>query len=147
MKRWAALAVLALACGGEPTIDDDAPECGCESSLDDSVSFDAKLSELTELSCQIGGPAVRGGCSDGKTFLYVNGGFGHSAFYFADDALIGSSSSSDIVAGCSTAHYAGDAACEIASVEPLCPSNASADQPITIPFADGQLSPWCDATQ
>jgi hypothetical protein len=114
--------------------------------------FEEKLAELTSLACQ-GVLGFRAECSDGKTVLYVAGGYGHSAYYYAARQLVGTSSSSDIYfEGCPPNYFGGslaDVTCALISAEPLCPDSpypagSQLPESLEIPFADGQLSPWCD---
>lgn len=147
-----------LACGGEGEATNALPECACGSTLgasDMAESFDEKLAEFSTIACG-GTPAFRGDCSDGKSVLYIDGGFGHTALYYVAQQLVGSSRSSDIFrAGCPSSNFGGtleDVTCEVVSAEPLCPSSAypggrQLPDPLTIPFADGQLSPWCEPQQ
>jgi hypothetical protein len=151
--------VLVLACGGdtEPT-DDPLSECACGSPLsavEMAEPFEDKLAELSPIACR-GVPSFRGECSDGKSVLFIDGGFGHTALYYVDQQLVGTSRSTDIyMQGCPSNTYRGaleDVTCEVVSAEPLCPSNpflggSQTPESLTIPFADGQLSPWCEAQQ
>lgn len=146
---------LSLACGGEPGSTEATSECPCGAPLTASEraqSFDEKLAEYADVSCG-GTPAFRGECSDGKAVLYINGGFGHTALYYFDRQLVGTSSSSDIYfEGCPSNSFGGsleDVTCDIVGAEPLCPSSPfpggrQLPDSLAIPFADGQLSPWCD---
>lgn len=133
-------------------------ECPCGLPLDSSSnpdlarSFDDAVTDWTTTACDWLS-TIRGACADGKLFLYRNGGFGHDALYFADGQVIGASWSSDVSSeGCPWTHYEGplDAlTCEVISVEPLCPTQpftggGLASRPLDLPFADGQLTPWCD---
>jgi hypothetical protein len=131
------------------------PPCPCGSPLTTEVmaesgSFDQQLAEFSDLACDAFGPALRGECSDGKTLLYMNGGFGHTALYYFNRQLVGKTWSSDVRPICCPATYYNgeleDVTCELVRVESLCPSST---QPIELtpnyfPYADGQLSPWCD---
>lgn len=144
-----------IACGGKSESNENPLyHCDCGAALrasETAESFDEKFAELSEIACN-GVPAFQGECSDGKRFLYINGGFGHTALYYVDQHLIGSSRSSDIYAeGCPWSTYGGaleDVTCEILSAEPLCPTGPfprarELSEPLTIPYADGQLWPWC----
>jgi hypothetical protein len=151
--------VLALACGGdtEPT-DDPLSECACGSPLsavEMAEPFEDKLAELSPIACR-GVPSFRGECSDGKSVLFIDGGFGHTALYYVDQQLVGTSRSTDIyMQGCPSNTYRGaleDVTCEVVSAEPLCPSSpfpggSQTPESLEIPFADGQLSSWCEAQQ
>jgi hypothetical protein len=131
------------------------PSCPCGSALrasDKAESFEDTLAEFAALACT-GVTAFRGECSDGKTVLYINGGLGHTGLYYVDGQLVGSSRSTDIFSeGCPSNNYGGaleDVTCEIVSAEPLCPGSPypggrQLPDSLAIPFADGQLSPWCD---
>jgi hypothetical protein len=148
--------VLVLACGGdtEPT-NDPLAECSCGSPLsaiEMAEPFEDKLAELSPIACQ-GVPSFRGECSDGKSVLFIDGGFGHSALYYVDQQLVGTSRSTDAVTGdCPSYTYGGalaDVTCELVSAEPLCPSSPfpggrQLPESLAIPFADGRLSPWCE---
>jgi hypothetical protein len=151
-KRPLTPVLLLIACGGdtEPSL-----ECPCGSALAASLvaaSFEEKVAEFTALACD-GVSSFRGECSDGKTVLYYNGGFGHSAMYYAGQQLVGTSSSSDLYfQGCPSNYFGGsleDVTCEIVNAEPLCPGSpypggSRLPESLQIPFGDGQLSPWCE---
>jgi hypothetical protein len=141
--------VLVLACGGDAVAPDECP-CGAEltSEAVERAPYDAKLDEYRELSCRILGGAFRGECADGKVFLYRGGGFGHEALYYRDGRLVGVSRGTDAIVGdCPLTTYRGslvDVTCPLANAEQLC-STSDVDRALPeIPFADGQLSPWCD---
>jgi hypothetical protein len=147
--------VLILACGSKAESDDPLRDCPCGSALnanDEAEPYDDKLAELSEIACG-GVPSLRGECSDGKRVLYTDGGFGHTALYYVGQRLVGTSRSSDIfMQGCPSNDYGGalaDVTCELVSAEPLCPSSpypggGQLPDSLTIPFADGQMSPWCE---
>jgi hypothetical protein len=150
----AACAVLGAACAGD--VDPDGSlECPCGSestNLARPESFDQTLAEFTEYSCA-GVRSFRGVCADGKSVLYVNGGFGHTAHYFVDQRRVGTSRSSDVrIEGCPANTYDGSleaVTCELISAEPLCPGSpypggSLLPESLAIPYADGELSPWCD---
>jgi hypothetical protein len=149
-RRALAALLLAVACGDAS---DDRPECPCGSPLDADLmakAFEEELARFTSLACD-GVPAFRAECSDGKTVLYFNGGFGHSALYYADRQLVGTSSSSDVYFDGCPNYFRGslaDVTCAIVNAEPLCPtspypSGSQLPESLEIPFGDGQLSPWC----
>jgi hypothetical protein len=149
------LATLACGSDSEPT-DGPLDECPCGAALsanDLAESYDEKLAEFSTLACNIAGSAFRGECSDGKRLLFIDGGFGHTALYYVEQQLVGTSRSSDVyMQGCPSNSYGGaleDVTCELVDAEALCPSNPSSassqlSDPLTVPFADGQLSPWCE---
>jgi hypothetical protein len=142
-----------VACGGD--VEAEPIECPCGSPLRPSElaqTFEETLAELTDISCD-GVPGFRAQCEDGKTVLYIDGGFGHDARYYAASQLVGTSSSSDVYfEGCPSSTFGGSlesVTCELVNPEPLCPNSPypggrQLPDSLTIPFADGQLSPWCD---
>jgi hypothetical protein len=154
MMRALLLLGLLIGCGGDVDDADNQPlDCPCGSPLTPYAmtrygSFEEQLAEFSALACNIAGTSFWGECSDGKTLLYVNGGLGHTALYYVGNQLVGTSTSSDVISGdCPTSHYQGalqNVTCDLLSKELLCPDNRySGLLDFPVPFADGQLSPWC----
>jgi hypothetical protein len=88
------------------------------------------------------------------TFAYrLNGGVPPQRVVLRRRQWVGTSSSSNIYfEGCRPDYLGGslaDVTCALVSAEPSCPDSpcqrgSQLSEPLEIPFADKQLSPWCD---
>jgi hypothetical protein len=94
----------------------------------------------------------RGECSDGKQFLYRNGGFTSQVRYFRDGELVGMVSSGDVgvcPSPCPFSRFYGaldSVRCETSLIEPLCAGwDWILDDAghLNLPFADGRTPYGC----